>query len=155
MLKKHGFNLKNTMYTIADRDEIILFLDDISERKIKGSIYHEMVHWLDNTFNDEFITRLLIRSDTNISVLNADGKIPQSSYYEVNAQVHAIKQMRRQTNDHIWNSWTWDMLVKNSVVLTMISEKTKDVNDYVRWKRALLKRLIRENLIGNNINAVI
>ena len=142
-------NLEKAKNLVGNRGE--LWLDDISEKRIKGTIYHELSHWLDDTFHNNHLLRMVKKAHEDSSAVNQGGKTSTSSKYEINAQIHAIKEMKRHFKKSEWDAMTWDDLVAKSAALDTMSNLNKEANDYKHWRKELLKRMAREKLLGKNM----
>lgn len=154
VLNTSDFNFKKASNNVGDMK--LQWIDDISERRIKGTIYHELSHWIDDSLHNSHIRKMVKKSaqEHNKSVLLRGAKSTTSTYYEINAQIHAIKQMKRQTSSEIWDSWTWDELIHNSAALDTMMKLNKQSNDYIRWRKELLKRMNREKLLGKKMKYI-
>jgi L-2-hydroxyglutarate oxidase LhgO len=72
--------------------------------------------------------------------------------FELDAQIHAIKQLKRDYNK-IWDEVTWEFIVQhkssfNMVFKTLSRASKKDKTDYIK---RLYKRLNREKLLGKSL----
>jgi len=68
---------------------------DISESTIKSSIAHELSHWLNDSLHNEFLTKLIILSRDNKELLKLKNLDVNLTYFELDAQIHSIKQLRK------------------------------------------------------------
>lgn len=129
------------------------WMDDLSERRIKGTIYHELSHWIDDTMHNQHIEKMIkiAQEPGHRDIIKQGSKGVNSSYYEINAQVHAIKQIKRQMSKLEYNSLTFDELVKGSSALSTMSLSNKEAGSYDQWVKDLLKRLAREKLLGKRM----
>lgn len=130
------------------------FLDDDSgkslnrefkESTIKGSIHHELSHWLDDTLHNSHIDKRLKKvhqTNKNVLPINADKM-------EIQAQIHNIKQLKNKYSE-IWDELSFIEMIKYSPSLTSISDKFND-DIKTEWVRNLKTRMYREGLLGNNM----
>ena len=154
VLSAPNYNIEDGAKLLGDRSGV--WRDDISEKRIKGTIYHELSHWIDDTLHNSHIEKMLIHSSEvapryKQKVRNQGAKGENTSYYEINAQVHALKQMKRSVGKEVYDSWTWDDLIKKSSAIETMMISAKKYGDYERWKKDLLKRLSREKLLGKKM----
>jgi len=125
------------------------FMNELSEENIKGTIYHELSHWINDSIYNQNIQK---RVQKNLKTKEFDITTVNFTDFELDAQVHAIKQLKRSfTGD--WNYIRWyDIIQKKpsfSVVFAQLKQQPKAVQmDY--FKR-ISKRLNRENLMGKNL----
>jgi len=125
----------------------INFKREFTESKIKGSIHHELVHWVDDTLHNNHISnKLKIASELNVRPNQS--KIDLSNY-EIQSQIHNIVQLKRLHEDE-WDTISFDDMLKLSPLLNIINNRLSD-SDNKKWKRKLLSRMFRENLLGKNM----
>lgn len=146
VLSNNG-NLKDSIDELDDTQKKSL-KQEFSEEKIKGSIHHELTHWLDDTIHNRHITKMLKKSVNNkAKELN---KTPvNSTKMEIQGQIHNIKQLHNKYND-IWDDIEFSDLFGYSPALNTIQ---KNLPDKLRkqWIRDIKTRMHRENLLGKNM----
>ena len=127
---------------------------EINEPSIKGTIYHELSHWMDDTFHNKHITKKLIKVKEvgSRDVLAKGFGNVNLGTFELDAQVHAIKQLKRNFRK-TWDDVTWDFIVQHKssfdVVFKIVKHASKkDRNSYMK---RLYKRLNREKLLGKSL----
>jgi hypothetical protein len=85
------------LYTIdlndLDDDVKPLFEKDLSEPRIKGSIHHELTHWVDDTMNNQHIDKFIKNNEKKTAEENNVLKYINTHYLERQAQIHNIKQL--------------------------------------------------------------
>ena len=118
-------------------------LNEFSEGSIKGSIYHELSHWLDDTLHNEHLIKSLKRVTGNVNL----------STFEKDAQIHSIKQLKRSIGKKNWETTTWIDIIEKKPSFHVLFQQLntlpkKIVNDYMK---SMLKRLKRENLLGQGL----
>jgi len=131
------------------------FISEFTSNKIKSSIQHELSHWLDDTLHNSHITNTIKKaSDANINTTNKRDRILNRGMgtslvtdYEINAQIHAIKQLKRN-NHRIWDKLSIIDMITLSPSLSHIYRSITD-SQKSYWIRKLLHRMNRENLLGN------
>lgn len=125
------------------------FKSDLSEEKIKGSIHHELAHWLDDTFHNRKVKRAI---DKFIAKGKKVGKnnIPiDSDKLEIQAQIHNIHQLKRKYSE-IWDDLNFFEMMKKSITLRVVFDMLP-LKDRVRWVRDLKTRMYREGLLGKKM----
>lgn len=120
-------------------------IKEFKEEKIKGSIHHELAHWIDDVLHNSHITKYLKiaqeKGTKNLGNVSIDAK-----KLEIQGQIHNIKQLYNKYKD-IWDSLTFDDMLKFSTSLYHIDNKLKGkIRD--KWRRDLKTRMARENLLG-------
>jgi hypothetical protein len=133
---------------------------EFSEARVKGSIYHELSHWLDDTLHNQNINKTLEKAQkakpkNQRKVLNQNNPNVALTSFERDAQIHSIKQLKRTYSDD-WDSYTFDEMISLNPSLDTIYHNAKDggysSKPYVdKWKKLILKRMDREGLLGYNM----
>lgn len=141
ILEEYGGDLKN----IDEQYVNMGILKEFSEEKIKGTIHHELVHWIDDVFNNNHITNRIKRA-MELRTTDLNGIPVNASKMEIQAQIHNIKQGYNKYKD-IWDTLSFDDMVKLIPtirnVYNSLTGLTKD-----KWVRAIKTRMNRENLLG-------
>jgi hypothetical protein len=134
------------------------FIDEVSEKRIKATIYHELSHWIDDSLHNFHITKMIKdvqKHPTQINkIISQDGETSLSSYYEINAQIHALKQYKRSIKKDKWDVMTFKDVETYFATTSYISKKLLNQygkKEYERWKKEILKRMAREKLLGKNM----
>jgi len=126
------------------------FLNELSEGSMKGSIYHELSHWLNDTFHNFNITKRLDKAQKvqDMSIMQKGGSVLFTDY-EIDAQVHAIKQLKRVYKKE-WDTITWDKIVQYKASFNVIFDQLKRSPAKIQksYMKTMLKRLNREKLLG-------
>lgn len=131
------------------------FWNELTPTRIKASIYHELTHWLDDTFNNQVIYRQIKKTiDTGKSKYkNLNKKDVNMTHYEVNAQIHAIKMFKKEHEEE-WDEWDLKDLFVKYTSLKSIYDKIKSnygEHELKKWLKDLLSRMNRENLLGEKM----
>lgn len=132
------------------------FTKEFDAASIKGTIAHELNHWLSDTLHNRNITNLLTRKKEQFA---KEGPVANSFLYqmphELDSQIHAIQQIKDSVGDEAYATFTWEDLFKAKSSLmsnfnfddvrrgrTVIGEK-----EFKRVMRYFAKRLHREGLL--------
>jgi predicted XRE-type DNA-binding protein len=117
-----------------------------SEMSIKASISHELTHWIgDAEHNLKLINYLKqTKKHTNDKTLN---------YFEMDAYVNSIAEMKNHIPDNVWNNMTFlDLIMKKNALVAMLKKVQKLPLKRVEiWNKAFFERLSREKLLGKNM----
>jgi hypothetical protein len=122
---------------------------DLSEEKIKGSIHHELTHWLDDTFNNHRVKRAIDRFIKKNKKVGRNNIPIDADTLEIQAQIHNIHQLKRKHQD-IWDTLTFNEMMNMSITIRVVYNnlplKYRD-----RWVRDLKTRMYREGLLGKRM----
>ena len=125
------------------------FKKEFTEVKIKGSIHHELAHWIDDTFNNKHIRKRTDR-DEERGAKKFSWEDRYLSNFEMQAIIHNVHQLKKQTSDESWNNMSFDDLIISLPSLMNIRDKFSR-NGYNTFKKLLLSRMNREGMLGNNM----
>jgi hypothetical protein len=115
---------------------------EFTEERIKGSIHHELVHWIDDTMNNQHINR-------RVNKPNYHPKNATTEKFEIQAQIHNIKQLKNK-HFNIWDSLSfYDMLRYSPSLKNIYNNLSTDVKN--KWIRDIKTRMYREGLLGKNM----
>lgn len=129
-------------------DESNSFLREFTKEKVKGSIHHELAHWLDDTFHSGHIKKR-IEKQLSIGTRNLGGRPVNAEKFEIQAQIHNIKQLHNSYKQD-WDNMTFNQMVTLSPSLNLIYRSLSG-DDLKRWKRDLKTRMSREGLLGSKM----
>lgn len=135
------------------------FWNDFSEQKLKGTIYHELSHWLNDTLHNFNLTKIIkkaVKDPSRAGELMRFGASSVSlSNIELDAQIHAIKELKRKYA-LVWDDLSlFDLAILNSSFHSIFAAAVKaGEKEYKKYFKSLVKRLNRENLLGKNMKIV-
>ena len=115
------------------------FAKEFTEEKIKGSIHHELVHWVDDTMNNRHIAKIVKNKPEDFN----------SHYIEIQAQIHNVVQLKRKHAD-IWDLMSFDEMLNMSPILISVYKDLKPENKK-KWLIKLKRRMYREGLLGDEM----
>jgi hypothetical protein len=132
------------------------FKSELTEYRIKGSIHHELAHWInDSLYNSHIDTMLkkkndLINRGIKKTTRNHIHNIPRNDgNIEIEGQIHNIVQLYRKFKD-VWNELTFmDIMDFLPSLNTVYKNLTPELRS--EWIKNLKKRMYREGLLGNNM----
>lgn len=144
------------------------FCKEFDASNVKGTISHELSHWVSDSLHGRNISNVLsggIRRITAAAekgdVLGVEdsirGKFPSMTQHplELNAQVHAIKTIKREIGQRKFDNLTWADLfrLKPSLIgnLRISPSKFLSSGQYSEMIRRFVKRLDREGLLGKRM----
>jgi hypothetical protein len=135
----------------------IRLYNEISEARIKGTIYHELSHWLNDSLHNRHLNNLLnpTQEPTNQHNKPHDIKLGfpnvNLTHFEIDAQIHNIKELRRHYSIEEWNTLTWPDIFNLLPPLSAVYDNIKDSKYKEYWLRKLSSRLNREGLFGKGL----
>lgn len=129
-------------------------MNEFTEARMKGSIMHELSHWLNDALHGRFLSKRVDRGITSTDRLKTlnQGKSRTHQFltdYELDAQVHAIIQFRRK-NARMWERIDLDTALQKMPFYMPLYD-TLSRAERKQWKRYMYTRLARENLLGRQM----
>jgi hypothetical protein len=147
-LDEHNGSLDACLRDLPDNQKE-RFLTEFTDYRVKGSIHHELAHWLDDTFNNNHITKTLARNkNIPVAELGDEFKYIDSHYLEIQAQIHNIKQMYNAHKAQ-WDQLTFEDMLKLTPALPFIKRLPEHLK--IAWLKNIKKRMNREGLLGANM----
>ena len=118
---------------------------EFSPERIKGSIHHELVHWVDDTFNNSHILDKL----KNKKIIKKNLPPVNAQKFEIQAQIHNVFQLKREYED-VWDNLSFDKMISLSPSLSLVNTQLTGKIKY-KWRADLLHRMARESLLGKQM----
>jgi hypothetical protein len=135
----------------------VTFKQQFTEEKIKGSIHHELAHWIDQTFNNDSVSRAVDRYNMlaqkkkrQKNAAEGSGTDINFEYIERQGQIHNIKQLYNKHKEQ-WDKLTFKEMLELSPALDTIYYILGDKNLRDKWVRLIKQRMYREGLLGKNM----
>jgi hypothetical protein len=145
-------NFKITLLSKSEQKSIV---NELTEERVKSTISHELSHWLSDTLHNKHMTNLFILAKEleQPELVLLKQKNVNMTYFEIDAQIHAIKNLKK-LNLKNWNNMTLtDIAFKytslKSIVRDLYIHYGKEILDI--WQKNLIKRMAREKLLGKNM----
>jgi len=118
--------------------------------RLKGSIHHELTHWVDDTLHNKHIEKDVKKSIRRQSTTDSKGRSRYVQPMEIQALIHNVVQLKRE-NESIWDNLTFNDMLSLSPVLSSLFNSFSD-DDKFKWKRLMRNRMARENLLGKEMS---
>jgi len=145
----------NFIITLLSKSEQKAIVNELTEERVKSTISHELSHWLSDTLHNKHMTNLFILAKElkQPELVLLKQKNVNMTYFEIDAQIHAIKNLKK-LNLKNWNNMTLtDIAFKytslKSIVRDLYIHYGKEILDI--WQKNLIKRMAREKLLGKNM----
>lgn len=131
-----------------------LLKNEFLETSIKGTIVHELSHWINDSLHNKNIEKIL-KKINNIHSLSKYSPVEweYTSVHEIDANIHVIAELKRLNEDN-WDNLTFSeiLVLKPSLIFIFKEIATKtNKKHYYKFVKRFFSRLARENLIGKNL----
>jgi hypothetical protein len=147
-VKQHDGNLKRAIDYLDDEMHIRNLSVDFTEERVKGTIHHELAHWIDDTMHNSHIKNSLRKARE--SGQKQLFSIPvNASKMEIHAQMHNIKQLHNKYSSS-WDTLSFMDMINLSPPLIIVHSQLPD-SVKKTWIRDLKTRMHREGLLGKNM----
>jgi hypothetical protein len=129
---------------------------EFDEDSLKGSIAHELSHWLDNTLHNKHLEKEIKKYQASVDKNKPKYSPAEWAYitnHEIDANIHAIASLKDKYNKR-WDTMSFlDVLnLKPSLVHLFKSIGTKlSKKQYDNFIKRFFGRLARENMLGKNM----
>jgi hypothetical protein len=133
------------LYPVSQRNSL---RDEFTSDKIKGSIHHELAHWIDDTKHNQHIKKRVMKA-SELGMRDLGGIPVNSTKMEIQGQIHNVKQLYNKYKD-IWDTITFDELKQYSPTISSVYNQLKG-EFRVKWLRDLKTRMAREGLLGKKM----
>lgn len=149
--------MKGNISSLEDK-ELVRFSNELSSTRAKSSISHELSHWISDSLYNKHISNVLDLAAelTNTELVKLGKKDVNMTYFEIDGQIHGIKELKRANKD-IWDEMTlldvFNTYTSLHSIASSLKRHGKDVLDL--WQKTLLKRMAREKLLGKNMKAFV
>lgn len=132
---------------------------DVSVGRVKGTIHHELSHWIRDSLHNRHLQKMFRGAEKKADADTAKYKrrILQNqpsvalTSYELDAQIHSIIQLKREYAG-IWDTLTFNKMTELNPSLNQIVNDGIRGGWYKKWKKQILKRMARENLLGRSMS---
>jgi hypothetical protein len=153
-----GFDYKELKNKISPNKYKSL-IEETTESRVTSTIHHELSHWLNDSLHGRNLKKLsdLATQLDDEDILKLKQKDVNLTHFEIDAQTHAIKNLKNQKKK-IWDTMPIDDVFYGYTQLRWIAKDVlkkygKDVLEI--WEKNLLKRMHREGLLGKNMKGFI
>lgn len=141
-------NIKNAINYLNDERQKKNLSMEFTEPRVKGSIHHELAHWIDDTLNNKHIEARIDKA-REYNTRDLGGVPVDSTKMEIQAQIHNVKQLHNKHKD-VWDKISFQDMLDMSPSLDNINHKlTGEIK--IKWRRELKHRMNREGLLGKNM----
>lgn len=126
------------------------FRNEFTEANIKGSIYHELTHWIDDSIHNRHISRKIDRED-----LKGGRADVNHTEFEVNSQIHKIKQLKKSSRRNEFDDFSWEDLMVKLPSLMSNFKNFRSEDEYYSFTKEFLKRMDREKVRPKNLKKIL
>lgn len=99
---KYGYN--NLINNQSKKINSKLLKNEFTKNKFNSMISHELCHWCDDSIHNFHILNksILSKELKNIDIMKLNQKDVNMTYFEIDAQIHGIKMLKK-LNEDLWN----------------------------------------------------
>jgi hypothetical protein len=142
----------NVLKSTGKPEKAKALINEFTPARIKGSIHHELNHWLDDTLRNQHLQKLMTKAGDadphkRSNIVRQGNPDVALTNYEREAQIHSIVQLKRQYGRQ-WNRLSFEEMIRLNPSLEHIYDNAKEGGWLDEWKQLLLRRMHREGLLG-------
>lgn len=136
---------------IIGKNRIGTFVNEYSPKKIKGTIHHEIAHLYDDVMHNKNIDKWISNRQKFNSTYDRHINPVNVTPFEIEGVMHTIKQFKKNTDD--WDELSFNDLFDIVPSLYGIRHEYFPGRPEIweKWKKLVLKRMARENLLGDSM----
>lgn len=145
---RYGFDI----HDVIPDTQLERFKKELTKTSLKGTIYHELTHWIDDSLHGGFLRKKTLKAfeTKNKKYLIGKKEDVNKTDFEVNSQIHAIKQIKRDyDNEYEYLGWGDLFKIKSSLMSNFSG--FKDESSYNKFINSLYSRLHREGLLTKKL----
>jgi hypothetical protein len=157
VMRMHGYATDARSIAAMERmvgaGKVAQFWNEFSAASLRGTIAHELSHWMDDSLHGRHIARKSLRAMERGTPVDPRYAQMSQSPIELNAQVHAVRDMRDKLGD-AFEDLTWrDLLVrKPSLAFNLVRVGSEAA--YQDVMRRFVQRLHREGLLAAGLRRI-
>lgn len=135
-------------------EQLRRFANEFKPERAKTTMAHELSHWISDSLHNFYLTKTTKTAWElqKPEILLLHKKDVNMTHFEIDAQVHAIKQLKA-SNKKQWDSLTLvDLFTMYQSLIGVASGVVRYGEDVLNiWQKALVKRMAREKILGKNM----
>lgn len=145
-VSNNAFNYSCLQLDALPQSQKSMMLSEFTEIRIKSTIQHELVHWIDDAMNNQHMSK---RSGDHEQfakhILGGKSHVGLGTI-EVQAQVHQINLIRKRVGQVKWDNMSWDKLLDYHSALRSLDNLLG-----AEWRKIIKHRMAREGILGKNM----
>jgi len=143
-----GGDIKSALSNLSNENQKKTLIKEFTEIRIKGSIHHELAHWIDDTLHNKHI-KARVDKAMELNTRDLNGIHVDATRMEIQAQIHNIKQAYNKNKD-VWDELSFQDVLDLSPSLSSVNNKFTGETK-AKWRKELKLRMNREGLLGKNM----
>ena len=142
----NAFNFACLQLDALPQSQKSMMLSEFTEIRIKSTIQHELVHWIDDAMHNQHMSKRAGNHEQFAKhVLGGKNNVGLGTI-EVQAQVHQINLIRKKIGQARWDKLSWDKLLDFHSAL-----RSLDNTLGAEWRKIIKHRMAREGILGKNM----
>jgi hypothetical protein len=129
---------------------------DLSLERLKYALAHELSHWISDSLHNKHIESIIDRANdlNDAEYMKLKKQDVNMTYFEIDAIIHSIKEMKRRYSEEEWNNLTFRDIMLDYTALNTVDNLLKErygLEVALIWQKNLFQRMHREGLLGKNM----
>lgn len=129
---------------------------DLSLERLKYALAHELSHWISDSLHNKHIESIIDRANdlNDAEYMKLKKQDVNMTYFEIDAIIHSIKEMKRRYTEEEWNNLTFRDIMLDYTALNVVDNLLKErygLEVALIWQKNLFQRMHREGILGKNM----
>lgn len=138
--------------------ELKTFKNEFKLERLKHALAHELSHWISDSLYSSHIQKIIDRANelNDAEYMKLKKHDVNMTYFEIDAIVHSIKELKRQYTQEEWDQLTFREIMLEYTALSAVDKTLKSkygLEIALIWQKNLFKRMQREGLLGLNMKS--
>lgn len=138
--------------------ELETFKNEFKLERLKHALAHELSHWISDSLHGSHIQKIIDRANelNDAEYMKLKKHDVNMTYFEIDAIVHSIKELKRQYTQEEWDQLTFREIMLEYTALSAVDKTLKSkygLEIALIWQKNLFKRMQREGLLGLNMKS--
>lgn len=138
--------------------ELETFKNEFKLERLKHALAHELSHWISDSLHSSHIQKIIDRANelNDAEYMKLKKHDVNMTYFEIDAIVHSIKELKRQYTQEEWDQLTFRQIMLEYTALSAVDKTLKSkygLEIALIWQKNLFKRMQREGLLGLNMKS--
>lgn len=138
--------------------ELETFKNEFKLERLKHALAHELSHWISDSLYSSHIQKIIDRANelNDAEYMKLKKHDVNMTYFEIDAIVHSIKELKRQYTQEEWDQLTFREIMLEYTALSAVDKTLKSkygLEIALIWQKNLFKRMQREGLLGLNMKS--
>jgi hypothetical protein len=130
------------------------FLHEFDYKSVAATVQHELTHYLDDALHNDMIQKVVNRAKEGKVGLKGSKADVNHTEFEINSQIHAMKQLKRDMGKKKYDALNFKTLFQNKASIMSNFKNFRNEDEYTKMVKAFVSRLHREKLLPKGLQRI-